>query len=137
YNLQLNAELTVLSACNTGSGKLIKGEGVMSLARGFIHAGCPSVLMSLWSVDDCATSKIMLQFYQHITDGKSKDHALRLAKIDYLSTADRLHQHPYYWSAFVQVGNTAPLIFKKPFRKLWLIPLIAGVLLAALRWRAA
>ena len=84
YNLELNADLAVLSACNTGSGKLVKGEGVLSLARGFIHAGCPSVLMSLWSVDDCATSDIMHDFYLQLIEGKNKAEALRLAKVKYL-----------------------------------------------------
>ncbi len=109
YNLQLNADLAVLSACNTGSGKLVKGEGVQSLARGFLHAGCPSLVTSLWSVDDCATSDIMVHFYTHLKGGKSKDEALRLAKMDYLNAADKLHQHPYYWGAFVQIGNSEAL----------------------------
>lgn len=62
YNLELNARLTVLSACNTGSGNLRKGEGVMSLARGFLYAGCPSIIMSLWEVEDNAGTEIMHSF---------------------------------------------------------------------------
>ncbi len=84
YNLNLNARLTVLSACNTGSGTLKKGEGVMSLARGFIYAGCPSIIMTLWEVEDNSGTKIMSSFYKYLKKGKPKDEALRLAKLDYL-----------------------------------------------------
>ncbi len=108
-NLKLNAELAVLSACNTGSGKLIKGEGVMSLSRSFILAGCPSTLMSLWSVDDCTTSNIMVQFYEGLIEGLPKDEALKNAKLKHLSTADKVTSHPYYWAAFVQSGSTSPI----------------------------
>ena len=109
YNLQLNSELAVLSACETGSGKLAKGEGVMSLARGFIHAGCPSIVMSLWSIDDCATSKIMVNFYKELLEGKPKTDALREAKLRYIKTAKKANKHPYYWAAFVQIGNYQPV----------------------------
>ncbi|MEM9548905.1 MAG: CHAT domain-containing tetratricopeptide repeat protein [Bacteroidota bacterium] len=109
YNLKLNSELAVLSACETGSGRLAKGEGVMSLARGFIHAGCPSIIMSLWSIDDCATSKIMVHFYDELYQGKSKTEALRNAKLRYIQNAKKAYQHPYYWAAFVQIGNYDPM----------------------------
>jgi len=108
-NLELNADLAVLSACNTGSGKLEKGEGVISIAKGFIQAGVPSVVTSLWSVDDCATSDIMTQFYKYLKEGQTKDKALRNAKLMYLQTADKAHAHPFYWGAFVQFGNTDSL----------------------------
>ena len=116
YNLDLNADLAVLSACNTGAGTLIKGEGIMSLARGFIHAGCPSILMSLWSVDDCATSDIMIAFYKELLAGKTKVAALQNAKINYLNTVpDKSLAHPYYWAAFTQFGNTDALDFSNNF----------------------
>ena len=108
-NLELNADLAVLSACNTGNGKLEKGEGVMSIAKGFIQAGVPSVVTSLWSVDDCATSDIMIHFYKYLKEGQVKDEALRNAKLEYLQTADKAHAHPFYWGAFVQFGNTNSL----------------------------
>lgn len=109
YGLQLNAELAVLSACNTGSGQLIKGEGVMSLSKGFIHAGVPSTVTSLWSVDDCATSTIMTKFYKYLEKGMRKDKALQEARLEYLAEADKVFQHPYYWGAFVHVGNPVAL----------------------------
>jgi len=129
-NLKLNAELAVLSACNTGSGKLVKGEGVMSLSRGFILSGCPSTLMSLWAVDDCTTSQIMLGFYQHLKKGLSKDAALRQAKLDHLSTADKVNSHPYYWAAFVHSGNADPMQFSGLLAEYkWLILFLAGLFL--------
>ncbi len=109
YNLLFQAELAVLSACNTGSGQLVRGEGVMSLSRGCIHAGCPSVVMSLWAVDDCTTSNIMVDFYRNLKNKKDKPTALRQAKMNFLNSAKKDRQHPYYWAAFVQFGNPIPL----------------------------
>ncbi|MBK8966097.1 MAG: CHAT domain-containing protein [Lewinellaceae bacterium] len=108
YNLRLNAELAVLSACNTGSGKLAKGEGVISLARAFKYAGCANVLMSLWQADDQATAQIMRDFYRYLrVDGMDKDAAIRLAKLDYLDNNSR--NHPFFWGAFVLIGDDQPM----------------------------
>ncbi|WP_020526491.1 CHAT domain-containing protein [Flexithrix dorotheae] len=106
YNMQLSADLAVLSACNTGSGKYYKGEGVVSLASGFMYAGVPNVLMSLWAVPDQSTSDIMQHFYAEINRGASKSEALRKAKLKYLERADINTSSPYYWSAFIFLGNT-------------------------------
>ena len=115
-NLRLNAELTVLSACNTGMGQLLKGEGMMSLTRSFMLAGSQSVLTSLWSVDDCATSDIMVEYYKCLKKGLPKDEALIQAKLAYLTTADRNNSHPYYWAAFVQFGDIQPIDFSFSFK---------------------
>lgn len=112
YELQgmkLNAQLAVLSACNTGSGKLEKGEGIMSLGRGFRRAGVPNILMSLWQVDDESTRQIMRGFYTHLKNGKSTDEALRQAKLDYLETGRK--NYPFYWSAFIFMGEHDGLDF--------------------------
>ncbi len=109
YNLDLNARLTVLSACNTGVGKLEKGEGLMSLARGFLYAGCPSIIMSLWEVDDEAGTKIMTSFYKNLKRGKTKDEALRLAKLQYLENANSRQAHPHYWMSFKSIGDNSPI----------------------------
>lgn len=106
FNMDLKADLAVLSACNTGNGKLLRGEGIMSLARGFMYAGCPSIVMSLWSVDDAASAKIMETFYSRLAKGDSKDKALRTAKLDYLDQAPDSKAHPYYWAAHVLIGET-------------------------------
>ena len=105
----VNADLVVLSACDTGLGKLIQGEGLMSLSRGFLCAGAASTVMSLWSVDDCATSDLMVNFHQELKDGNNKSTALKNAKLNYLNQADKLHQHPYFWAPFVLSGNVAPI----------------------------
>ena len=105
FDMDLQAELAVLSACNTGKGVIQRGEGVMSLARGFMYAGCPSIVMSLWSVDDAASASIMDEFYRQLSKGKSKDAALRAAKFSYLDAADESKAHPYYWAAHVMIGD--------------------------------
>ncbi len=109
YNLDINARLTVLSACNTGSGNLRKGEGVMSLARGFLYAGCPTIVMTLWEVEDNAGTKIMSSFYQNLKKGRSTDEALRLAKLNYLENANPRMAHPHYWLGYVSIGSATPL----------------------------
>lgn len=109
--MRLNAALTVLSACNTGSGKLQHGEGVISMARSFLLAGSASVLTSFWSVDDCTTSDIMLHYYQFLKKGYPKDEAIQKARLAYLKGADMEGSHPYYWAAFVQFGDASALDF--------------------------
>ncbi|GEM_PF-6013077 len=110
YANPLKAQMVVLSACNTGIGNQIKGEGQQSIARAFVYAGCPSTIMSLWTVSDHATLKLMQSFYDHIKVGSSKDEALRQAKRDYLeATREAQFTHPFYWAAFVASGNTEPI----------------------------
>jgi CHAT domain-containing protein/tetratricopeptide (TPR) repeat protein len=113
YNMKLNARLAVLSACSTGSGKLQKGEGVMSMARGFIYAGCPSIVMTLWQVEDKSGVQIMKDFYYYLSKGKRKDVALRLAKLNHLESSDPLTSHPHYWLGYVSIGNPEPLYTSK------------------------
>lgn len=105
YNLKLNADLVTLSACNTGTGKFYKGEGIMSIARGFMYAGVPNVVMSLWKVSDEPTKDMMIFFYEEIRKGASYAAAMRNAKLRYINQSDNVTADPYYWSAFVFVGN--------------------------------
>ena len=123
-NMQLNAELTTLSACNTGIGTYQKGEGVVSLARGFAYAGCPNLVMSLWAVPDQATATVMTKFYEGLANGMNKDEALRQAKLFYLDNSPPEKLAPYYWGAWVLVGDAQPLSTNKP-----LLQYIGGVLL--------
>lgn len=109
YNLDLNAELAVLSACKTGVGKLNRGEGVMSLARGFFYAGVPGIVMTLWAIEDGASMEIVTGFYKNLKAGMKKDHALREAKLAYLNNADQMSSHPYFWAAYVQIGDNSKL----------------------------
>jgi CHAT domain-containing protein len=114
YNLRLRANLAVLSACQTGIGKNVKGEGMMSLARGFAYAGCPSVVMSLWSIDDKATSMVVSGFYNGLAQGKPKDVALRDAKLTLIHSRDPILSNPYYWAGLVVIGNTEPIALNQP-----------------------
>ncbi len=109
YNLEINAKLTVLSACNTGSGQLKKGEGIMSLARGFFYAGCPAIIMSLWEVEDQSGTQIMESFYKNLKKGKTKDESLRQAKLEYLENSNSRRAHPHYWLGYINIGNNSPL----------------------------
>jgi len=110
YNMNLNAKMVVLSACNSGDGKFLKGEGVMSLARGFFYSGCPSLVMTLWTVEDLSGSTLMSSFYKFLSQSFPKDVALQQAKLDYLESADPLKSHPYFWSGYVAIGDTQTLV---------------------------
>ncbi len=118
YNMKLNSRMAVLSSCNSGSGKLHRGEGVMSLARGFIYSGCPSIIMTLWSVEDNSGVELMTSFYENLLNGKTKAEAIRQSKIDFIKNADQLKAHPYFWSGYVVIGNNSAL-FKT--NRLWVI----------------
>jgi len=119
FSMNIPASLVTLSACNTGTGKLHKGEGVMSLSRAFAYAGCPSMVTSLWQAQDRSTSTLMKYFYEYLSEGKNKADALTLAKLRYLNESDKVKSLPYYWSGFILVGDDAPL--KKSRTTLWLI----------------
>jgi CHAT domain-containing protein/tetratricopeptide (TPR) repeat protein len=104
YNLQLAAELVVLSACDTALGKEVKGEGLMSMVRGFMYSGTPRVLASLWKVDDEATAELMKEFYKHLLqEGMTPAAALRQAQITQMQKKSR--QWPYYWAGFQLQGE--------------------------------
>ncbi|KPL26101.1 MAG: hypothetical protein AMS23_03220 [Bacteroides sp. SM1_62] len=105
YNMDLIARMVVLSACNTGTGLLKSGEGIMSLARAFIYAGVPNIVMTLWTVSDRQSYKLMLGFYRQLIAGRSTEKALRRAKLEFLEQADPDYQHPQYWAGYIFVGN--------------------------------
>lgn len=106
YNLKLKAQLVILSACNTGSGRIYGGEGVISLARGFLSSGSRSVMMTLWSVNDKASSQLVSDFYSGLSQKRTITGSLQQAKINYLKNADQMHAHPYFWAGLVLYGNT-------------------------------
>ena len=107
YNLNINPNLVVLSACETGLGKLYKAEGAMSVSRGFQMAGAQNILFSLWKVNDFTTSLFMQKFYTSIKKGDSYAQANHNAKMSFLNdkTISNTKKSPYYWSAFVYYGN--------------------------------
>lgn len=110
YNIPIKARLAVLSACESGTGKLNPGEGMYSIARAFMFAGCPSVVMSFWKVNDNLTAAIIEDFYKQLSAGVGIDQSLRKAKLDYMEKADRRSAHPAYWAAFVAMGKMEPVI---------------------------
>ena len=111
YSLDLNNQLVVLSACETGIGRLTKGEGSMNLVRGFQYAGIENILFSLWKINDLSTSKLMASFYKNYSTTKSPFAANHLAKMDYLndSSISNIKKSPYYWSAFIYYGHLTPI----------------------------
>jgi len=131
YGLKLDSDLVTLSACNTGMGQYKNGEGIMSLARGFIYAGASSVLMSLWEVADESTARIMETFYQEVNNGIAKAQAIQKAKLTYLNNADNITANPYYWAGFTYLGNKEK---KSSNRWVYFTPLLL-ILISAAIWR--
>ena len=104
FNLHLKAELVVLSACQTGLGQEVKGEGLIGLTRGFMYAGSPRVLVSLWNVDDEGTAILMQKFYSGmLEEGLVPAATLRKAQLEMLQ--HQQWQSPYYWAGFVLQGD--------------------------------
>ncbi len=115
YGFNLQPRLLVLSACETGIGKIKKGEGVMSLARGFQYAGVNNIIVSQWKVNDKATAELMSLFYKNYKTDDNQHQALAQAQIDYLNDPDipNSKKSPYYWAGFISIGeltaeNTTP-----------------------------
>lgn len=124
FALNIPAELTVLSACNTGAGKIATGEGIMSLGNAFQYSGTKSLLLSAWKVPDQTTPDLMKYFYSNLKNGMSKDKALQQAKLQRLSTLEPNQTHPFYWGGFYLVGDTTPLDFEESSNLfLWLLGL--------------
>jgi len=112
-NLRIPAELVVVSACETGIGELQKGEGVVSVGKGFSYAGAKSILTTLWQVNDNTTAKLMPQFYRNLQEGHSKEVALQLAKKAFI--ANNRDAHPYYWSGYLIFGDMEKMDLPKSF----------------------
>ena len=125
YSLNFSPNLVVLSACETGIGKSIKGEGVMSIARGFQYAGARSVLFSLWKINDRSTAEIMTSFYSNYNSSSSAFIANHTSKLAYLenNTISNPKKSPYYWNAFVYYGSISKVESKIHY---WII---AGILI--------
>ncbi len=111
YNLRLHADLVVLSACETGIGKWKHGEGIVSLARAFAYAGAKSIVTTLWKVNDRRTAELIGSFHGYLKVGKTKDEALRRAKLDFLNAnSDQFDSlHPFFWAGFIGIGDMRAL----------------------------
>lgn len=129
FAMDIPAELTVLSACNTGSGKIAQGEGVMSLGNAFQYAGTKSLLLSSWEISDQTTPELMKYFYTNLKAGMHKAKALQQAKIQYLNTAHINRTDPFYWGGFYLVGDSSPIPFKEYTILYWCIGLGIMILL--------
>ena len=129
YNLQLAAEMVVLSACETAIGEFQRGEGIVSLARGFFYAGSQSIVTTLWKLDDKSSLELMPAFYQNIEKGMTKDVALQQAKLSFLENNQDFRGHPLYWASFVPVGNMEGLDLAEKGGSYWWIGLGSLLLL--------
>ncbi|WP_024771317.1 CHAT domain-containing protein [Aquimarina macrocephali] len=127
FAMNIPAELTVLSACNTGSGKIAQGEGIMSLGNAFQYAGTKSLLLSSWEISDQTTPELMRLFYTNLKAGMHKAKALQQAKLQYLNTANINRTDPFYWGGFYLVGDSSPILFKDDTMVYWVMGL--GVLI--------
>ncbi len=128
YHLDMNPDLVVLSACETGIGKFYKAEGAMSIARGFQFAGAQNLLFSLWKVNDYTTSVLMDKFYSNVKKGTSYFESINQAKLDYLAdeSIPNAKKSPYYWSSFVYYGT----LDKKESSNYWVwISIVIGFLI--------
>ena len=97
----------VLSACETGVGKVTNGDGVYGLRRALVVAGAESLVMSLWQVDDEATKELMVGYYKRLAEGRPRSSALRDIQLQLLS--EPKYKHPYYWASFLPAGDNSPL----------------------------
>ncbi|MEL6674252.1 MAG: CHAT domain-containing tetratricopeptide repeat protein [Bacteroidota bacterium] len=131
YTLNLQAELVVLSACETSLGKASKGEGIISMARGFSYAGASSIITTLWQVEELSTASILSLFYQYVKAGFSKSSALRQAKLDYMTQAEsQFDLHPFFWAASTPMGDMEPIRLPAPAsQRSWLWGVLAVLIL--------
>lgn len=120
YALSIPAELVVLSACNTGVGKIAKGEGILSLGTAFQYAGTKSLLLTSWEVSDKTTPEVMKNFYNNLDKGMGKAKALQQAKLQFMEHTDVFTKDPFYWGGFYLVGDYSSIEFDKPRKMTWL-----------------
>lgn len=130
YGLNLNADLTVLGACESGIGDIRDGEGMVSLAYGIKYAGSPNTVMTLWKVDEKVNTELIEGFFEQLAAGKSIREALRQAKLHYLQTAEPPLSHPFFWSGLIFNGRDASVPLNRHSKPHWLF-LAGGLLLVA------
>ncbi len=125
-----STQLVILSACETGGGPLVKGEGLMSLSRAFAYAGCHNIITSLWKASDKNTAFIISRLHYYMDKGFSRDMALQQAKIDFLNSTEiePRYKSPVYWANLVLIGNYEP--YHKNNNWWWIaIVLIVGAII--------
>lgn len=131
YRAGLKARLAILSACESGVGKVNRGEGTFSIARGFSLVGVSSIVMSLWKVNDRISADLMVSYHKNLQEGLNSRDALSQTKRDYIMDSDKYTSHPYYWSAFVSLGDEVSLSSESIDAYLIIIALILSILTVA------
>ncbi|RXJ52667.1 CHAT domain-containing protein [Gelidibacter gilvus] len=122
YDTDLESNLAILTACETGKPSYQAGEGMISLAHAFNYAGSESILTSLWKIDEQSSATIIESFYDYLKKGWTKDKALQQAKLDYISTAEGRTAHPQYWAGLVLIGDTTPIeLASSPNYLVWIL----------------
>jgi CHAT domain-containing protein len=130
------ANLIVLSACETGSGKVYEGEGVFSFNRSFAALGIPAAINNLWSADNDATYKLTELFYKYVAKGMPTDVALQKAKIEFINSADsKAKAFPYYWASTVLTGKANPIEFKQKFPWQTTIIILSSLVIVFFLWK--
>ncbi|WOD44153.1 CHAT domain-containing protein [Hwangdonia lutea] len=134
YNENLNSNLAILTACETGKPTFQAGEGMISLAHAFNYAGSESILTSLWKIDEQSSAKIIELFYNNIKNGLPKDKALQQAKLDYIAQAEGRTVTPQYWAGLVLIGDVSPIALQTDSNTIfyWLFAMLGLVLLIVL-----
>jgi CHAT domain-containing protein len=131
---KLAASLIVLSACETGTGELHRGEGVFSFNRAFAAIGIPSAITNLWSIDNESTYKLTGLFYKYLSKGRPFDIALQQAKLEFIKTGSKQQSLPYYWAPAILAGKTGVLPPERSFPWKWVFPGTILILAGALYW---
>ncbi len=129
FNLELNSDLVILSACQTGLGQLIQGEGIVGLSRAFFHAGASSAIISLWAVHDQATSQFMERYYYYLRSSNSIMDALQNTKLEMIDSG--VLSHPYYWAGFVVTGHSNKVVYASRMKNvvfLAVLLLVVGIM---------
>jgi CHAT domain-containing protein len=135
---RINSPMVVLSSCNSGSGTLYSGEGLMSISRSFRLAGASSVVITAWEINDETSAAIIKRFYWYLSKGDAKNEAMRLAKQDYLKDSPPAFTNPYFWAAYEVLGDNSPISRSSGELTIILcivILIAAGGVVAYFRWR--
>ena len=140
FNLNLNTDMVVLSACKTGIGELNRGEGNLNLAWAFTQAGAKSAVISLWDANDYASSVIMPAFYKYLAEGNTKPEALRKAKLEFIKLSDDLTCNPYFWAGFAYYGDDSKINntrtgISKAIRYIFIVLILLIALGAFIKWK--
>jgi len=136
YTTKTQADLVVLSACNTSLGEMVNGEGILSLARGFFYSGSNTVISSLWNINDKVNASIMVDFYKNLKNRKTKAESLRQAKLKYLKNHILTEASPYYWASSILIGNTDKLNVNNSNNFILFIGIVLTLILLAFYFRS-